>query len=311
MFLMKKASSPMRADTASVPELMELKEVAAYLRLGERTVYGLVKDRKIPCSRVTGKWLFPKRLIDLWIDENTEHVGGSKRDAQAPRALLVGSHDPLLEWAVRESGCELGLLCGGSRDGLARLARGEASIAGIHLYDRRDGAFNLSALAELPPNEWVAIRMAARQQGLLLAAGNPHGIGNIDDLASKKVRVVLRQSGAGSRELWDALREQAGLPAAQFNTLESPALTEGDMALAIRNGMADAGLAIESVARSADLHFVPLMWEQFDLVMTRRQYFSLGVQKLFACIMSEAFARHTATLGGYDITERGGVVYNA
>lgn len=293
------------------PELMELKEVAAYLRLGERTVYALVKDRKIPCSRVTGKWLFPKRLIDLWIDENTEHVGGGRRDMQVPRALLVGSHDPLLEWAVRESGCDFGLLCGGSRDGLARLARGEASVAGIHLYDRRDGTFNRHAVAELPTNEWVAIRMGARQQGLLLAEGNPLGVRGVRDVADSAARVVLRQPGAGSRELWDALVEEAGVEQTRFKTLESPALTEGDLALAIRNGVADVGLAIESVARAANLEFLPLMQEQFDLVMTRRQYFTLPVQKLFACIMSESFARHAAALGGYDVSERGTVVYNA
>lgn len=295
---------------------MDLKEVAAYLRLGERTVYALVKDRKIPCSRVTGKWLFPKRLIDLWIDENTDaaSVPNVQKRAQVaatvPR-VVAGSHDPLLEWTVRESGASLALLTGGSRDGIARLVRGEAVVAGIHLYDRESGEFNRRAIAEMPPGEWLAITMAHRRQGLVVATGNPLGIQSVADVARLKARVVLRQPGAGSRELWDALTAEAGIPAGGMAVLDAPALTEMDLALAIKAGAADAGLAIESAATSTGLTFIPLMTERFDLVMSRREYFSADVQRLMAAMMSEAFVARSTRLHGYDVSHRGEVIFNA
>ncbi|MFM7293881.1 MAG: substrate-binding domain-containing protein [Burkholderiales bacterium] len=300
-------SSP---DRSAVPDLMELKEVAAYLRIGERTVYDLVKQKKIPCSRVTGKWLFPKRLVDLWIDQNTEAAALGRVRPTASR-VVAGSHDPLLEWAVRESGCNMAMLSGGSRSGLDRLYAAEAVIAGIHLYDPAAEDFNVAALAAAPLGEWVAITMAQRQQGLVVANGNPLQIATIADLVAANARVVLRQPGAGSRELWDCLREQSGYAQHQFTTLNALALTETDLALAIREGVADAGLAIESAARNFGLGFIPLKVERFDLVMLRREYFSADVQRLFACIMGEAFALHAASLAGYDLAKRGQVVFNS
>jgi excisionase family DNA binding protein len=294
----------------ALPELMELKEVAEYLRVGERTVYELVKQKKIPCSRVTGKWLFPKRLIDLWIAQNTESAGLDKSASAASR-VVAGSHDPLLEWAVRESGCEMAMLSGGSRSGLARLFAGEAVIAGVHLFDAPSDTFNTKALLAAPAGEWVAITMAERQQGLVVAKGNPLGIERIADLAASRARVVLRQLGAGSRELWDALCAQSGLTTDAFVNLSALALTETDLALAVREGAADAGLAIESAARNFGLDFIPLKVERFDFVMSRREYFSADVQLLFACIMGEKFARHAASLAGYQLTRRGQVVFNA
>ena len=300
--------NPITLSTA--PELMELKEVAGYLRVGERTVYELVKQKKIPCSRVTGKWLFPKRLIDLWIDQNTEAVGlGGLRTIT--NRVVAGSHDPLLEWAVRESGCEMAMLTGGSRGGLTRLFAGEAVITGIHLFDAATGDFNLSALRAAPAGEWVAITMSERQQGLVLAKGNPLSIHRIGDLVATRARVVRRQAGAGSRELWDALIADAGFTSSAFNTLDAPALTETDLALAVREGAADAGLAIETAARNLGLDFIRLKVERFDLVMSRREYFSLDVQRLIACVMSDAFARHATLLAGYDLARRGQVAFNS
>src|SRR5574341_953044 len=87
-------------------ELMTTKEVAEYLRIKERKVYELVSNRHIPCSRVAGKWLFPKVLIDLWVVQNREGVRYLKATVERP-PIMAGSHDPLLEWCLRESGCEL------------------------------------------------------------------------------------------------------------------------------------------------------------------------------------------------------------
>src|SRR5262245_39604399 len=119
-----------------MPELMTTEEAATYLRLSERKLYELVSNGAVPCTKVTGKWLFPKAALDRWLASG---LVAPVALAQAPAPPIVGgSHDPLLEWALRESGCALASLPEGSESGLRRLARGGATAAGIHLH-RRDG----------------------------------------------------------------------------------------------------------------------------------------------------------------------------
>ncbi|MBT7486316.1 MAG: helix-turn-helix domain-containing protein, partial [Rhodospirillales bacterium] len=109
---------------------MNTHEVADYLRIKERKVYDLIAKKAIPCTRVTGKWLFPKPLIDAWLARETDTTGVS---LTPPPAVVAGSQDPLLDWSLRESGCDLAVLPGGSLDGLRRFASGDAVVCGLHI----------------------------------------------------------------------------------------------------------------------------------------------------------------------------------
>ena len=109
------AAMTREGEAAGAGDFLTTKEVAAYLRIKERRVYELVRQRAIPCTRVTGKWLFPKALIDVWLAEGVDGEA-----AVRPPPVIAGSQDPLLDWAVKESGCGLALLAGGSLDGLNR-----------------------------------------------------------------------------------------------------------------------------------------------------------------------------------------------
>ncbi|HPG23393.1 MAG TPA: helix-turn-helix domain-containing protein, partial [Amaricoccus sp.] len=120
--------------------LLTTGEVAAYLRMKERTVYDMVARQQIPCSRATGKLLFSRPLIDAWVEAHTEMPAG--RNAVVPM-IYAGSSDPLLEWALRQSGCGLAVLATGSRRGLEAMARGEAMLAGVHLLDPGTGEYNV------------------------------------------------------------------------------------------------------------------------------------------------------------------------
>ena len=289
-------------------DFMTTKEVADYLRIKERRVYELVRQQAIPCTRVTGKWLFPRRMVDLWLAQNAAGEGPS---GTRPPLVVAGSHDPLLEWAVRESGCGLALLAGGSVDGLERFARDEAVAAGLHLYDPSSETFNLPAVrTTLRQGGLVLIEWARRRQGLVLAAGNPHGVAGLGDLADKGLRLIRRQEAAGSHLLMIALLERAGLDLAALTLTEETAGSETDLGLAVLEGRADAGLAIEAVARSLRLDFLPLMEERYDLVMRRRDYFEDPLQRLFAFARSEKTQARAAAMGGYDLTGLGQVHFN-
>lgn len=290
-----------------MPEMMTTHEVADYLRVKERKIYDLIRQEQIPCARVSGKWLFPKALIDRWVLQNLQ--GAAVETAPVP-SVIAGSHDPLLEWAVRESGSALAFLAGGSLDGLERVANGAAALCGTHMRDPDTGDYNIPWVERvLSGSDVVVIAWARRQQGLVVAQGNPLGIRQVADLA-KGVRVVPRQEGAGSRLLLEQLLGREGIDAAQISYCETVARTEADLGAMIVDGKADAGLAIGAVASMFRLDFLPLHEERFDLIVRRRAFFDEPFQKLLAFTRDPAFEIRAEELGGYDVSATGSVVWN-
>lgn len=295
-------------------DLMTTHEVAAYLRLKERKIYDLVRREAIPFTRVTGKLLFQKVLIDRWMAERTAMVaegGGGVRDAAQLPPVIAGSRDPLLDWAARESGSGLALIAGGSRDGLARFVAGRALVAGLHLLDPESGDYNLPAVrAAAEGCAAVLIEWARREQGLVVAPGNPLGLRQVGDLAQPRVRVARRQPGAGARELLDHLLRQAAIDPERLCYAEAIASTGQELGLALLGGRADAGLATRAVAHQLKLDFLPLATERFDFLIRRRDYFELPFQKLMDFAKGPAFRAQAASLTGYDISGLGTVRYN-
>ncbi|MGM0855946.1 MAG: substrate-binding domain-containing protein [Pseudomonadota bacterium] len=284
-------------------------EVAVYLRLKERKVYDLVRQGQIPCSRVTGKLLFPRQQVDLWV---LNHLEGDQAQRQPPPAVVAGSQDPLLEWAIRESQSDLASLFHGSGDGVRRLLESRAMVAGVHLLDPVSGRYNQPMQLGLGGvRDLVVLRWATRRQGLLIAADNPLGITGIADLARPEVRVAHRQPGAGAAQLLAYLLAQTGIAEASVRWVTHPSLNEDDLALSVLQGEADVGLGVEAAARRQQLAFIPLFDEQFDVMMHRRSYFEPGVQSLLAFTHKPRFAERAEALGGYDISQLGNVVYNA
>jgi putative molybdopterin biosynthesis protein len=303
-----------KAEPDDAQEMMTVQEVARYLRLKERKIYDLLAQKRIPCTRVTGKWLFPRQQIDLWLRQNSECPVGSVLEGggHAPPRVAVGSHDPLLEWALGETGYPLALQMNGSQEGLERFAAGEGTVCGLHLFDPDSGEYNLPAVREhLAREEVVLLHWAFREQGLVLAAGNPLNIRKLADLARTSARIVERQEGAGSRLLFRHLAQKAGLAPDGLNLLPQPARGHVDIGLAVCSGQADAGLAVYSVARQMKLEFLPLARERFDLVIRRRDYFEPPFQTLLKFARTPAFAEKAESLGGYDIAGLGEVLYNA
>ncbi|MCC5971797.1 MAG: helix-turn-helix transcriptional regulator [Pararhodobacter sp.] len=287
--------------------MMTTPEVADYLRVKERTIYEMVARQTIPYSRATGKLLFPRRLIDAWLEAQTELPASGI--APAP-PIYAGSNDPLLEWALRQSGSGLAVLARGSVQGLEDLAAGRAVMAGFHLLDPDSGRWNLSAAqAHLPGTSHVLIHWARRTQGLITAPDNPLGITGLRDAVTRDLRFATRTEGAGSQRLLDVLLSREGLSPADITTADRPAETHADLAALIETDEADCGLGLQAAA--GHLGFLPLVAdESFDLAMTRRDYFEPPVQTLLAFARSDAFVRRAAHLGGYDLADLGRVLWN-
>ncbi|MEX2126715.1 MAG: helix-turn-helix transcriptional regulator [Xanthobacteraceae bacterium] len=291
--------------------LLTTTEAADYLRLKERKLYELVADGAIPCTKVTGRWLFPRAELDQWLASSLVLPEGMP--APEPPPIVGGSHDPLLEWALRESGSGFATLPEGSEAGLARFAEGGVVAAAIHLHALESDGIdaNVAALKSRGDlRDAVLIGFLRREQGLLVAAGDPKKIRSIEDVAKSKARVATRPAGAGAQLLLLALLHRVKIELGSLTQVSPPCPTGPDIAQAIRAGRADCGIATRSVANAAGLDFVPLVWERFDLVVRQRDYFRKPMQALFGFLRPPAFAARAQELGGYDVSAAGQVRYS-
>jgi len=289
-------------------DLLTTDEAADYLRLSERKLYELVSVGAIPCTKVTGRWLFPKAALDRWLTAGLATPAGV---SFAPRPLIVGgSQDPLLDWALRDSVCGLASLPEGSEAGLRRLARGEVMAAAIHLHRLQgdDETANTDAVAQAPGlHDAVIIAFCRREQGLIVAPGNPLGLTDIASVAKAGARLGQRPAGAGAQLLLVALMARAGIAAADLALITPVCPTGPDLGQAVRAGHADCGVASRSVAHAAGLGFVPLLWERFDLVLRQRDYFLPGPQALFELMRKPVFRTQAGEMRGYDVADTGAV----
>ncbi len=288
------------AVTDPEPEFLTVPELASLLRIKERKVYDLAANGRVPVSRATGKLLFPAREVRDWI-------AGTGAAAATPPPIVLGSHDPLVDWAIRESGSGLATYFDGSSDGLDRFAQGEGVAAGLHLRDPMGGAWNVGPVAAACAGRPAALlSFAGRRRGLVLRPGGPRAE-TVADLAG--LRVAPRQPGSGTAALLDALLAGAGLDPAGL-TLSATARTETDAAEAVARGAADATLGLEGAARAFGLDFVPVLTERYDLLVDRRAWFEPGLQALAAFCRGPAFAARAAALGGYDLEGLWDVCWN-
>jgi excisionase family DNA binding protein len=291
-----------------MPDLLTTDEAATYLRLSERKLYELVAQGAVPCAKVTGRWLFPRAALDRWVTAGLIAPAALAHVAAPP--IIGGSHDPLLEWALRESGCGLASLPEGSQEGLRRLARSEVMIAAIHLHalNGDDEQVNIATVADAPGlHDAVVIAFARREQGILVAPENPLKLNDIASIAQSRARMAQRPLGAGAQLLLLALLARAGIAADSLALLKPVCPTGTDIAQAVRSGRADCGIATRSVALAASLQFLPLTWESFDLVLRQRDYFLPGPQSLFGFLRSAAFRERATELGGYNVDGVGDV----
>jgi putative molybdopterin biosynthesis protein len=299
-------------------EFLTTSEAADYLRLGERKLYELVTLGAIPCSKVTGKWLFPRHELDLWVLSGMARPNGMM--PADPPPIVGGSQDDLLEWALRESGSSLASLNEGTLRGVERLQRGEVIAAAVHFHrlDETDSDqpgsvdANVAAVRALSAlHDTVLVGVARREQGLLLAPGNPKNLRRLADVLATGATVATRQRGAGAQLLLEVLLQRAGATLKDVKQLEPPCLTGPDLAMAIRSGSADCGIATRAAAKAANLDFITLAWESFDLLTRQRSYFRPSMQALIRFLTDKRLAMRANELVGYDLSAAGQIRFAA
>ncbi len=223
--------------------------------------------------------------------------------------LIMGSHDPMIDlWgqflAASLPGYRLASGHVGSMGGLAALRRGETHLAGIHLLDPETGEYNLSYVRKYLPGEAARlVTFAHREQGLIVAPGNPLNILTFEDLP--RARYVNRQRGAGTRVLLDYELGKRGIDPAAIDGYQREEPTHLAVAAAVASGIADCGLGVRSGAVALGLGFVPVGWERYDLVIPERYAEHPGVARLLAILEAPEFQQALAGQPGYDARETG------
>jgi putative molybdopterin biosynthesis protein len=295
-------------------ELMDTRQVARYLGINEKKVYALAKAGGIPCTRVTGKWTFPKNLIDRWIEESAGGMIQSKADKNERLFLLAaGSDDPSLGimrdlYAAQTKTGTLFMATVGSSAGLTAVRDGAADLALAHLLDGETGEYNLPFARRILPSEVAIASLFHRELGLIVERGNPKHLETLSDLTRKGVRVINRQKGSGTRHYFDLELARLSITEDKIAGYGDTVSTHLEVGLKVLRGEVDAGVATKTTAQMLGLDFVPLTRERFDILVPKERFFSHGIQVLLAIVGSREFRDRIATMGGYDTSESGRIV---
>lgn len=295
-------------------------EVAELFKISKHTVYELIKRGELRAFKVGNKMRIEEKEITRY-KENSIAPAKVKQAAQPEQAdllptpiRLAGSHDFLIEHFVKQAGAVLQLQIQpvfiGSLEGLMMLYRGQCDIAAMHLLDPASHEYNLPFIRRLFTSESITLlRFAAREQGFIVAKGNPKKISSFADLTRKDVRFVNRQKGAGTRFLLDYNLEALGIDPNEIDGYNTEEWNHLATAAYISRGVADVTLGIRSAASHLGLDFIPVAKENFDLVFRFSDANQKNLQLLINYLQANDFKDSLTDLEGYDISDLGTILY--
>ncbi|MCM3123985.1 MULTISPECIES: helix-turn-helix transcriptional regulator [unclassified Mesobacillus] len=292
-------------------------EIASMLKISKHTVYEMIKRGDLAAFKVGNKMRIEESEFERYKTSMSatparaqEAKGNSQHSVQ-----LAGSHDFLVEQLVKyiaSEGTGLSITPSyiGSLEGLMMLYRGSADIAAVHLLDPTSQQYNLPFIRQLFVHEPITVmRLASREQGMIVAKGNPKDITGVKDLARTDVTIVNRQKGAGTRFLLDSFLANEKLEPTNVKGYENEEWTHLGAAAHISRGTADAAFGIRCAASQLGLDFIPLTREQFDLVFRWTPGNKEALQHLIDLIQLTNFKDSIADLDGYDAEEFANIIY--
>ena len=298
-------------------KLLSTKEVAELLNVNEKMVYSLVSEKGLPATKITGKWLFPRHLVEQWVEANTINYpdNGNRLPPYDGLLIITGSNDPLLDKAIaifnNQNFNHLAVFGNlGSMGGLRALRQNLCHIASSHLLQEDESEYNFDfafrELDEMP----AVVNFCRREQGILVPKDNPQNIAAVADLARPGIKIVNRSLSTGTRLLLDKELKKAGINGEKIEGYATEVSRHLDVGLEILSGRVDAGPAIRAVAKLLDLDFVPLRWERFDLMISKERFFDEGIQRFLGILHESEFQQAASRqFARYDISSSGQMVF--
>jgi putative molybdopterin biosynthesis protein len=296
--------------------MLSTREVAKYLGIHEKQVYRLLRQGRLPGTRITGRWVFSRRLVAEWIEacsrEAMKPLAADRRQELEPHHLIIaGSDDLLLQILLREFNRRHPTMLGtsaslGSVAGLEAVRERRAHIAGMHLLDPDTGEYNRPQVAAaLPSQRAFLVTLALRQEGLILPRGNPRRVSKFGDVVRLHLRIANREAGSGVRVLLDHLLSDHRVGKRRLPGYETELSTHLEVATAVAEGRADVGVGVLAPARSLGLEFVPLTWERYDLLSADEAFYRKPTQAFFEMVKSDWLRQLISRVPGYDARATG------
>lgn len=287
-------------------------ELAKLFKISKHTVYELIKRGELQAFRVGNKMRIEKAEVERF--KNLDSSSGKKHE-YSTSLQIAGSHDFLIEHLIKYVTKQADFLSIqptyiGSLEGLMMLYRGSCDVAALHLLDPSSGDYNLPFIKMFFVHEpLTVIRLASREQGLMIAKGNPKGIQNCRDLTRKDITFVNRQKGSGTRFLLDYTLANEHIAPSSIKGYENEEWNHLSTASQVSRGIADAALGIRSAAEQLNLDFIPIKSEQFDLVLRWNKKNEEALQHLLDIIQLTSFEESIRNLEGYNTAEFGKIIF--
>lgn len=224
----------------------------------------------------------------------------------ASHGLVIAS---LRDLAQKVLGLTLDIQFQGSLDSLQHYKNGRYDIAGFHLPEGKLGKALLPRVRRLINPETDSLVYAVRrQQGLMMAPGNPKDIQSVADLLRADIQFINRQRNSGSRITLDEMLHQAGLDSRQINGYDNEEFTHSAVAALVASGVADCGFGLEAAAAQFNLAFIPLNWESYWFVLPQAQLDKPPFSQFVELLSSDEFMQSIEPLSGYDASRTGTVI---
>jgi putative molybdopterin biosynthesis protein len=296
--------------------LLSTRELAKFLSINEKMVYTLVAEKNLPATKATGKWLFPRHLVEQWLEAQT--INFPKQPDPLPPydglLIIAGSNDILLDRTISminqlypEEMVAFGNM--GSLGGIRALRQNHCHIASSHLIQKDGEEYNFGfAIDELGQMPGI-INFCRREQGLLIEKGNPRNIRSVADLNQAGIKIINRPLGTGTRLLLDEELAKVGIEGNQIDGYTREVSRHLDLGLEVLSGRAHAGPCIRAVAELLGLDFVPIKWESFDLLIQKDRFFDKGVQRFLGFLSEPSFKKLDEDLAGYDLGVSGKMLF--
>lgn len=295
-------------------EMFSTREVAKFLNVNEKMVYTLIAEKGLPASKVTGKWLFPINLVRQWVETGTENYPQlAKLPPYHGLVLIAGSNDLLLDKVIstfnvkhKDHIAMFGIT--GSMGGLKALKNNICHIASSHLVADNE-EYNFPFLKDEMNQIPAVVNFCYREQGIIVQKGNPKNIQSVTDLGKPGIKIINRQLGTGTRQLFDKELKKTGTSGDTIDGYKNTLARHMDVGLKILTKEADAGPCIKSVAHLLGLDFIPICSERFDLLINKDRFFDQGIQLFLSLLKGKVIQATAEELGGYDLSMTGKMIY--
>ncbi len=298
------------SENNSNSRFMTVRQVAEYLQLNEKKIYTLATEEKIPATKVTGKWMFPRELIDRWMLESAH--GGVFTD----RLVIAGSEDPLLYRTLlrlsnnMKSHALVSYTGTGTRLGLELLSAQKVNASCLNWGEVEESPQRHPALLQnyKQHQQWVLVRAFKRERGFMIHPDRKPADCSSESLLSSELKWGIRQDGSGTLHFLNELLAQHSM---EINDLSSTVkvFSNRETAALIVSGQVDTATGTRSVATEFGLAFVELGWEALDFAVRRDVYFRKIFQTFLEHLRSQVILKQARQLGGYNFSESGKLIW--